>query len=172
DIILGSPFWAPGTLVIKGIEGFVVGWVFQRLKKSEIIEKYWKLFTIILSLLLSGILIIVGIYIIELDVIFVIVFGMILLCISTLLGLTIQKDTGIKLASIIPGGIILVLGYFLYISFILDSIRPGFYADWAENPLSAGLWELPWDVMQFLISTVIAIPLIAAIEPLVKKYYR
>ncbi|GAH01289.1 unnamed protein product [marine sediment metagenome] len=33
DLLLGYPNYAPGTLVIKGIEGFLVGYVYQKLRK-------------------------------------------------------------------------------------------------------------------------------------------
>ena len=38
DLLLGYPNYAPGTLVIKGIEGFLVGYVYQKLRNGKSIE--------------------------------------------------------------------------------------------------------------------------------------
>ncbi len=38
DIILGYYVYAPGTLVIKGLEGFVVGLMFKKLKATINLE--------------------------------------------------------------------------------------------------------------------------------------
>ncbi len=170
DIILGAAWWAPGTFVIKATEGFVVGYLFEKLKNSDFVEENWKSFTMGMGTIFGVSLVAVGFVIEALSSTLSIVLGAVLFIISIVLGFTVQKDTGQKLAAIIPGGIVLVLGYFLYIAFVLNSIKTGFYSGWATSPMSAALWEVPWDFMQFLISTIIAIPLIAALEPFIKKY--
>ena len=171
DIMLGYAFFSPGTLVVKALEGFIVGKLYEKLRTVKVLERHWKTISIGAGIIFSGILLGIGLYIPEIDVKIALTLAIILLVFILALGLTVKPITGIRVISIVAGGAWMVLGYFLYISFILNSIKPGFYMEWdAASAIAAALWEVPWDIMQVLISLIIAIPVIAALEPLLKKY--
>ncbi|MHA1696472.1 MAG: ECF transporter S component, partial [Candidatus Helarchaeota archaeon] len=74
----------------------------------------------------------------------------------------------VKILSIMAGGIVMVSLYFLYESLILNLISTGYYS----SPLNAALVEVPINILQVLSGILIAIPLIAALEPVAKNYYK
>ncbi|MHA1369318.1 MAG: ECF transporter S component, partial [Promethearchaeota archaeon] len=72
DIISGYSQWAIGTLVIKGLEGTIVGFVFKKLRKhtlkleraagdsSETLKIRRRIVTMVLGLILSVMIVIIG----------------------------------------------------------------------------------------------------------------
>ena len=101
-------------------------------------------------------------------IISIIILGGILAVLIWILGFTVQKNIGVKILSIMAGGIVMVLGYFLYESLLVNLISPGEYL----NPLNAALVEVPFNILQVLSGILIALPLIATLEPVVKNYYK
>lgn len=101
DTILGFYYFAPGTLVIKFCEGFIIGYIIYRahLQKWE----GWKVYVIIIP-------------------------------------------------AVIIGGLIMVLGYFIYESYILNLGVP--YA----------ISEIPFNLTQVLIGSLVAIPVSIGIQ--------
>ena len=163
DILMGYAVFAPGTFIAKGAEGFVVGWVFKKLRKNNSINNNWKLFSMILGFVVGGLMAILANGSIP-----IIILGAILAVIIWILGFTIQKNISIKLLSMMGGGIVMVLGYFIYESLFLQIISPGYYL----SPLNAALVEIPINILQLLSGIFIAIPLITALEPVAKSYYK
>jgi len=110
DVYLGFAHFAPGTLIIKGLEGAVVGLLNIKLKKR------------------------------------------------------IQNTSLRAIISVIIGGSVMVLGYFLYEN-LLAVFIPGLeiYA----------LIEVPFNIAQMLVGLVIAVPIVHAVQrvfPQVKSY--
>ncbi len=174
--IIGYPIFAPGTFIIKGAEGFIVGLIFKNLKSNKIINKNWKMFTFFLGLIVGGLIVIIGrlilivegiIPILTENLTLFIILAIILTVIIWVLGFTFQKNISVKILSMMAGGIVMVLGYFVYESLILNLISPDYYL----NPLNAALIEVPINILQVLAGIFIAIPLIAALEPVTKNYY-
>ena len=163
DVLGPYAIFAPGTFIAKGAEGFIVGLVFKYLQSNEYIKKNWTIFTIILGLVVGGLMAIFADGVIP-----IIILGIILTVIVWILGLSVQKNISIKLLSMMAGGIVMVLGYFLYESLTLNLISPGYYT----NPLNAAVIEIPINILQVLSGIFIAVPLIAALEPVVKNYYK
>lgn len=54
DFLLGYSYYAPATLIIKGFEGFIVGWLNN--KKPDLSKSNWRILTIILGALIGGLL--------------------------------------------------------------------------------------------------------------------
>ena len=163
DVLGGYAIFAPGTFIAKGAEGFVVGWVFKKLRENLTIGNNWKLFSLILGFVAGGLMALLA------DGSFpIIILGVILAVIIWILGFTVQKNVSVKILSMMAGGIVMVLGYFLYESLILSLISPGYYL----SPLNAALVEIPINILQVLSGIFIAIPLIAALEPVAKNYYK
>ena len=163
DILGPYAIFAPGTFVAKGLEGFIIGIMFKKINQNKLLNKNWKIFSIIFGLFVGGLMALLSDGSIP-----IVILGFALMLLIWILGFTVQKNISIKLLSIITGGIVMVLGYFLYESLILNLISPGYY----KNPYNAALIEVPFNILQVLTGIFIAISLIAALEPLVKNYYR
>jgi uncharacterized membrane protein len=174
DLLLGYPNYAPGTLVIKGIEGFLVGYVYQKLRNGKSIETR-KVLIFIITLISIGLLffLLVTLGVIpnydgflnfweivvreNLGVLFWILFPILSLAAILVIAFLIRKffdrDTTDKIISMMIGGIILVIGYFLY-----GSILYGFVV----------YVEIPFNMLQSIVGTVIAVPLINPIRKTLK----
>jgi len=174
DLLLGYPNYAPGTLVIKGIEGFIVGFVYQKLRNGKSIEIKKVLIFIISLISIGGLFfLLVSLGVIpnydgflnfweiivaeNLGVLFWILFPILSLAAILVIAFLIRKffnrDTTDKIISMMIGGIILVIGYFLY-----GSILYGFVV----------YVEIPFNMLQSIVGTVIAVPLINPIRKTLK----
>ncbi len=159
DIYLGFGYYAPGTLVIKGFEGFIVGYLYSKLRllrgsrriavtasiaavSSTIIyiigTKYYTGKTLLsfAGLSIGGYTLIPGgtisIYIPQLLwLVLSIVLGVAVLAI----GLTIDPAISSAVLAMTIGGIEMVLGYFAYQVLIL---KFGVYAAATEIPVNLG----------------------------------
>jgi len=167
DLLLGYSIFAPATFIGKGLEGYVVGFLFLRLSKSEILNTKWKQFTIILGVLIASLLIGLGliftkgeliigwsfgssISIPEIENYFWIILGVITMVMIWIIGLGLKQNVSTKVLSILPGGICMVLTYFLY-----------------EIPLKGldpALFEMPFNVIQVLLGLLLSLPIIATYE--------
>ena len=161
DLLLGYAFYAPATLVIKACEGFTVGWL---IRKARIGEKAWKGLTVATALLSGSSLSYVGMLYYSGDVWLYLgrsvleghIPAWVWLCLGVALaifiislGLALEPETGWKAFSILVGGCIMVLGYFLY-EFLWFS--------WAA------LAEVPINIGQMTIGLAVALPLTRALE--------
>jgi len=163
DVLGGYAIFAPGTFIAKGAEGFLVGLVFKKLRENNTINNNWKVFSLILGLVAGGLMALLADRSVP-----IIILGGILTLIIWILGFTVQKNISIKILSMMAGGIAMVLGYFLYESLILNLISTGYYS----SPLNAALVEIPINILQVLSGIFIAVPLIAALEPVARNYYK
>ncbi|MEB3825163.1 MAG: ECF transporter S component [Desulfurococcales archaeon] len=127
DIYTGYGIYAPGTLVIKGLEGFIVGAIFRRLAGKS--EGWVRSYTIPLTLILALILYIIGVeyftgtasfYVFSSEISFNVT-SWFWLTVSILLVIPAvyfyyRNDTeGFAITySIIPGGLEMIAGYYLY----------------------------------------------------------
>jgi uncharacterized membrane protein len=153
DIFLGYTYFAPATFLAKGLEGIVVGSVFRVLKKSPLFESRLTFTTVLIGAVIGGLMIGLG-----WGVPMFLILGLVLMVGIWILGLSIRKDTVKKVLAMVCGGCVMVTGYFLY-----------------EIPLfgiGAAVFELPFNALQVLLGILIAIPLISALEPLIKPYFQ
>lgn len=172
DVALGYAPYAPGTLIIKGLEGLVVGYIVRKYYKRAS-ATLWRITGIILSIAVSLLLAFVGIglfsgeaeaYIsipgttLSIPLQFTIyhtVWGAISLALLTfLIYLVIRADPSVttSLLGVTLGGSIMVLGYFLYEAYAL---RLGI--------LVAGV-EIPFNITQFLVGTAISLPIVQMVR--------
>lgn len=172
DLITGYLPYAPATLVIKGIEGFIVGHLSHVLTRAP--ERVWKKLTVILAILLSILTLIIGsTYYLGpgeislgfpfttptvLTVLFTIGFwatvAVLLLVIIIFIEFKVDPKIGAIVLSVIIGGVEMVTGYFLYEQFIL-----GYMA----------LVEVPFNVCQMIIGLLVAIPLHNSLKSYVEQ---
>jgi uncharacterized membrane protein len=160
DIYLGFDQFAPGTLLIKGCEGFIVGSVVQKLRRLQPLKQSW--ISILLSLSVSALLAIIGTlyytgeaYLLDLTLVIPTYFWILLaIPVGLMIYLLYQRSdlhTNIKIIAILLGGSIMVPGYFLY----------EFY------PLGYGYQafvEIPFNILQVIVGLIIALPVTRTIE--------
>ncbi|OYT61126.1 MAG: hypothetical protein B6U69_04230 [Thermofilum sp. ex4484_15] len=167
DILTGYLIYAPATLVIKGLEGLVVGYV-SRLR-VEVSPSRAKLIGLCVALALGLALWLVGskVYVGTAEVslgwaslsvnltcaIWAILASLMAFVVACYLWRAKPENLS-AILSIILGGPIMVLGYYLYEQLVL-----GLFA----------LAEVPANIGQMLIGLLIAIPLYATLKPKVMK---
>jgi len=170
DLLLGFAHYAPGTLIIKGIEGYIVGYFFYKMRKLEFSQKNWYLATVLIAFLINLAVILIGFvyyqglafvggYIggtpiweisAEFNMILWFIIGIIGFVSIVVIGYKYKQDIGLKIISMLLGGLIIVTGYLLYATFILQYV--------------GAFTEIPFNFLQSLIGILIAIPIISALE--------
>jgi uncharacterized membrane protein len=173
DLSLGYPQYAPGTLVIKGIEGFVVGYLstkaFPNLSKLG-----WRTISAVAGLAFAAILAYTGAtylsgdfpielggawYLPPVGVTLIVPFyfwiGLALVALIAILaaGVLLEERLGWLVLSVLVGGLEMVTGYFLYETFVL---RLGSYPP----------TEVPFNVAQALVGLLVAVPLVRSVKKL------
>ncbi len=171
DVALGYGIFAPGTLIIKGIEGFLVGLIFHFSRRLKRWIRY------LFMAVLCGVLIGFSAFYIKEDFLFGMAFygtkeftvtvpGYAFLIIALVLSLAILlvliflKERGEMALSCIAGGSVIVLGYFFYETVVLK------YA------LGVAASEIPFNIAQVVLSAAIAIPIVSYLNELgiLKRY--
>ncbi|MEM3832972.1 MAG: ECF transporter S component [Thermoprotei archaeon] len=158
DITLGYFQYAPGTLVIKGLEGFITGYLTHKFSK-KIAKKSWRAGLVgILSIILVIAMVVLFMYyqgIAEFTIgsfvftllipgilwIILVIFALIGIIASTL---KLDPELGWIAFSVIIGGIEMVTGYFLYELIIVGAEA---YA------------EIPFNIGQMTIGLLISLPI-------------
>jgi uncharacterized membrane protein len=163
DLLLGYPHYAPATLIVKACEGYIVGFLINKSPKFKS-EKHWKFFTSILGIVAGCILVAVGSiyysglievtigftpYIFYLPVWFWMILGVIVAILIAFIGFRFESKLGWSVFSVMIGGLIMVFGYFLYQMFIIG---------WLFNIQAVALAEVPINLGQMIVGSIIAIP--------------
>jgi uncharacterized membrane protein len=171
DLSLGFPSYAPGTLVIKGIEGFVVGFLSSR-ALSNLPRSAWRGTTVLLGAVVGGLVVWLGVsylsggYQLSLGFpigpqaglsfsvpsIFWVIVGALALVSIIAVGFRADEKVGWTALSVLAGGSEMVLGYFLYESVVL---RLGVVS-------AAG--EVPFNITQAVVGLLVAVPLVRSIR--------
>lgn len=163
--MIGYPIFAPGTLVIKGFEGAIVGFLNKKMFTKT--SKFnWRIFTTVLGVIVGVLLAITGSIYYHGDVnlylgippptnptLTVFVFpeiwyflGGIVAIVIVFIGFKIEPELGRAILSTIAGGLEMVAGYFLYEQLVLS------------NP--AAIVEVVPNIGQMLIGLIVAIPIV------------
>jgi uncharacterized membrane protein len=151
--LVAAPIYAPGTLVIKGFEGFIVGSVFQRIRSGgskEVGRKGLAAAGLILGFFFISIGI--GLYsgVSQDPMIWIIVSAIASLLISGIVYYYRHDTVGIICAlSVFVGGASMVIGYYLYESIFL-------YALLGLKVVAVA--EVAPNIVQALVSMAIALP--------------
>ncbi len=161
---LVAPQFAPGTLVIKGLEGTIVGFLGKR-KLTQITKAKWIILTSALGIGVGVLLAIIGaIYLsghvslylgiptptqptISFFVPFELwyVLGVLAAALIIFTCLNIEPQYGWTIVSVILGGLVMVTGYFLYEQIVLGK--------------TTAILEIPLNIGQMLIGLIIALPI-------------
>lgn len=176
DLSLGFPQYAPGTLAIKGIEGYIVGYLstraFPNMSKSG-----WRLISVFaggsLAAVLgyTGVTYLSGVFPIELGGAWFIpafeftlnipAYFWVALALAAMMAIVVtttvlEQKAGWLILSVLVGGFEMVSGYFLYETFVL---RLGAYPP----------TEVPFNVAQALVGLLVAVPLVRSVKRLGKR---
>jgi uncharacterized membrane protein len=162
DLLLGYYYYAPATLVIKASEGFIVGFLSRLNPKLSKVK--WRVISLTLGLLAGALLITIGslyysgeveltlgqiilpLYIPE---VFWVILGFIVAITMILAGLLAEPELGWIMISVITGGFMMVLGYFIYEMYLLG---------WLFGIEAYAIAEVPVNVGQMTVGSIIAIP--------------
>jgi uncharacterized membrane protein len=168
DLILGYSHYAPATLIIKACEGAVVGALKKRNPKF-ISEILWKFFTVILSSLAGFLLgwvgfsyysgkveltLGVGSFTLYVPTEFWISLGVLLAVSIAAVGFLADPEFGWTVFSIITGGFVMVLGYFLYQQFLIGPLF---------NVEVVAIAEVPVNIGQMIIGATIALLIVKVV---------
>ncbi len=175
DVFLGFPQFAPGTLVIKATEGFIVGYLGNR-ALSNISSRRWRGITVVLGLVVASIIGLVGAsywsgdyqvtlgappYTPQLSWSFALsaqywdLLAIIVFVGTVAAGLSIEKKIGWLALSILIGGTEMVSGYYIYETLVLGQIGA-----------SA---EIPFNVAQAVVGLIVALPLVRSIRRIARN---
>lgn len=167
DLSLGYPQYAPGTLVIKGIEGFIVGYLSTR-AFPKVSTLGWRLISVVAGLAFAAILgytgtmFLSGVFPIQLGgawyipslnvtltvpAYFWIGLAAVALAATVAASVLVEDRVGWLVLSVLIGGFEMVSGYFLYETFVLQL---GSYPP----------TEVPFNVAQALVGLIVAVPLV------------
>jgi uncharacterized membrane protein len=172
DILLGYPYYAPATLVIKACEGGIVGFLGRkRLKFSSKLQ--WKAFTFTVGLVAGVLLGYVGslyysgtveLYLgipapenpilIFIPSEFWYSLGVLAILLVTLMGFVFEPEFGWLILATLVGGLEMVIGYFIYQQFFL----------WPLFGVEAiAIAEIPINIGQMTIGIIVSIPVVRAV---------
>lgn len=171
DIALGASSYAPGTLVIKGAEGFVVGYLSSR-ASGGISRSSWRAATVAVALTIGMLLGILGyafftgsyqltlglpvggqaVIAFDVPAALWVGLGVVTFALIVVAGCFVNAKIGWTAFAVLAGGSIMVTGYFLY-NYVVLAI--GF---------APSVGEVPFDIGQALIGLLIAVPVAGRIR--------
>lgn len=179
DISLGYPYYAPGTLLIKGTEGFVVGYLGTKVFPG-VTRVQWRAIAVAFGLVFTAALAYVGstffsgataitlggawslpgvTFNVQVPGLFWFALAALAFVVIGAAAWKFKPRAGQSVMSVLIGGAEMVSGYYLYETFVLTLIAPA--------SVVAGLApaaEIPFNVAQALIGLLVSIPLVRSIR--------
>ena len=164
DLLLGYPHYAPATLIIKACEGAIVGALKKRNPKFSS-KLNWKLFTLVAGVVAGFLLGWVGTayysgeveltlgtgsFMLYVPAEFWLFLGAITTFSIAALGFLADPEFGWTVFSVITGGFIMVLGYFIYQQFFIGPLF---------NIEAVAIAEIPVNIGQMVIGATVALPI-------------
>jgi len=171
DILLGYYYYAPATLVIKAVEGGLVGFLIR--KKPLLSKSYtkgeWKVFTLEIAVLVGALVSLIGFLYysgfvefysgipppenptsaIFIPVEFWLALGVSVIFLITAVAFISEPEFSWTIISTIFGGLLMVTGYFLYQQFILGVLA---------------IVEVPVNIGQMTIGLILAAPIVKFVQ--------
>ena len=170
DLLLGYSFYAPGTLVIKAIEGAIVGYLGRRLYRTKT-NVDWKFVSVFVAFAVAAMVIAIGsryysgttevsigfpgatqmTLVLEVPLAFWILIAALIFVLIASIGFSRDPQFSLLVLAVLAGGSEMVLGYFLYEAAALS-------LGWAA------LAEVPFNVGQVMVGLLVSIPLVRAVR--------
>lgn len=162
DILGGYWFYAPGTLIIKSIEGGVLGLLATR--RPRLSRRSWIAVSLSLSLALFLAIYIIGTtyfagvttissFSFDIPAIFWLIVALLASSVIALTSFYMSPEASWLVISAAVAGSLMVLGYFLYEQFVLGYVAAA---------------EVPFNVGQVLVGIIIAVPAYKSLKSLQK----
>lgn len=167
DIILAAPWYAPGTLVIKAVEGFLVGYVSHKANPLEKRRRLWSVITVVVGIALALTLYEVGTlyysfewqftplgyYIgsFRVDPTFWMFVALLLQAFIIYVGVGLDPRSTWYGLAVVLGGIEMILGYLLYEFYPLGYAYGAFA-------------EIPYNIGQLIVGFALAIPIVHGVR--------
>lgn len=164
DLLLGYPHYAPATLIVKACEGAVVGVLMKKTPKFRS-KLHWKFFTLFLGVTVGILLGLVGsvyysgegeitlgssIFALYIPTEFWLFLGGVTAFSIAAIGFLADPEFGWTIFSVVSGGFIMVIGYFLYQMFFLYPLF---------NIEVLAVAEIPVNIGQMIIGAIVALPM-------------
>jgi len=171
DVLLGYYYYAPATLVIKALEGGLVGFLGRKkhLFSKLHTKREWKIFTLEMGVLVGALISLIGFLYYSGSVEFYSGFppsenptstlfipmefwlglGIFVAILMAVIAFVSEPEYGWMVISTIFGGLLMVLGYFLYEQFILGVLAVA---------------EVPVNIGQMTVGLIIATPIVKIIQ--------
>ncbi len=157
-------FWefAPGTLVIKGFEGLIVGYLRNRIGSKAEYAGEWKASAVVVGAGMGAITYylgstyyvgILGNTLLE-NLFWAFIAGLLAVFIIYV-GVRHEPRISWQVISVLCGGAEMILGYYLYETFVLPLIVPGWQI--------IAILEIPFNIGQAVIGLIIALPIVRTV---------
>ncbi|XRH75050.1 MAG: ECF transporter S component [Candidatus Methanosuratincola verstraetei] len=172
DLILGYYLFAPATLLIKGLEGFLLGALISR--RPGLRERGWRLLSVAASAIVFTLVFAVGTlfysgssevsiglpwigaynFVVELSYAFWAIIGIAIAIVVAYASFSARQEAGYMTISALVSGSVMVIGYFLY-----EQLFLGY----------AAIAEVPFNIGQVLVGITIAIPAYASLKVISRR---
>ncbi|MEJ5293382.1 MAG: ECF transporter S component [Candidatus Methanosuratincola sp.] len=172
DLVLGYYLFAPATLVIKGLEGFLLGVLVSR--RPELQKRWWRLLSIAAGVIVFSLIFAVGTFfysgssevsiglpwigsysfVVELSSAFWALVGGAVALLVAYASFSARQEAGYIALSALASGSVMVVGYFLY-----EQLFLGY----------AAIAEVPFNIGQVLVGITIAIPAYASLKVISRR---
>jgi len=170
DLSLGYAQFAPGTLVIKGVEGLLVGWLALQVRRRQPKGSTVRLLAIISAVAASALIFVIGSNLLsgsleftlglpglasttiglQVPIDFWVGVGIVAFLAGVVGAVRLDPTLGAYILTILAGGSIMVTGYFLYEFFVLGLA-------WAA------LGEVPVNLGQVTVGLIAGMPLVKGV---------
>lgn len=162
DVIVGAPEFALGTLVIKGFEGLIVGYLRDKIGLKAELTAAWKTSAVVVGAGMGAITYYLGsTYYIGIfgnafsENLFWAVIAVLLAVFIIYVGISHEPRISWQVISVLFGGAEMILGYYLYETFVLPLIVPGWQI--------VAILEVPFNIGQAVIGLIIALPIVRTV---------
>ncbi|MFX0102809.1 MAG: ECF transporter S component [Candidatus Hodarchaeota archaeon] len=168
DVISGTyAAWAPGTLAIKFAEGFVVGYLFKKLKNLDEEKEQDPKGTVIKLLsgfLMSLLIVIFGIAYLPSAFLVFVLLSIVFLLTMLITMYVIKRNVLRFIIPLLCGCAIMVVGYLIYGLYAFNSLDNLIHSG-SEPVVNYGAFlEILYNILQCFVGIVISIPVYQAIK--------
>lgn len=179
DLSLGYTYYAPGTLIIKGLEGLIVGYLGTR-AFSRVTTVQWRTVAVASGLVFAVVLAFIGStffsgattvtvggqwylpgFALDFQIpgFFWVLVAAAAFIVIAATALRLRVKSGQSVMAVLVGGAEMVIGYYLYESFVLTLMAPA-----SVVASLAPAAEVPFNVAQALVGLLVSVPLVRSIR--------